>query len=29
MKFTKIRDLIGVALVAGLVTAILLRLVYS
>jgi hypothetical protein len=29
MKFTKIRDLVGVALVAGLVTAILLRLVYS
>ena len=29
MKFTKIRDLIGVALVAGLVTAILLRFAYS
>lgn len=29
MKFTKIRDLIGVALVAGLVTAILLRFAYA
>jgi hypothetical protein len=29
MKFTKIRDLIGVALVAGLLTAILLRFAYS
>ncbi|MFC0429608.1 DUF3180 domain-containing protein [Kutzneria buriramensis] len=29
MKFTKIRDLVGVALVAGLLTAILLKLVYA